>query len=84
MKKSNSDFLTECFAVLAGVIVGFLLTFLACSTYKGTKIAYEDKYGNLQVVKVRSYIEDTNNNTITFKDMDNEVYNNIDNYVIIN
>lgn len=82
-KKSNSDFLSERIIVLIGFPIGFVLTILACRAYIGTKIAYTDEYGDVQVVNAHSYIEDTNNNTITFEDSDNEVYNNIDNYVII-
>ena len=83
MKKSISDSLNDCVVVLIGFLVGFVLTILVCKAYIGTKIAYTDEYGDVQVVNVRSYIEDTNNNTITFEDIDHEVYNNIGNYVII-
>jgi hypothetical protein len=83
MKKSNFDFLSEGIIALIGFTFGIVVAIFVYDTHNGTKIAYEDKYGNVQVIKVCSYIEDTSNNTITFEDSDNKVYNNIDNYVII-
>lgn len=83
MKKSDSDFLGECILVLIGFVLGIAVTAIVYTARIGTKIAYEDEYGNVYVVKVHSYIEDNSNNTITFEDNHNEVRNNIDNYVII-
>lgn len=83
MKKSDSDFLGECILVLIGFVLGIAVTAIVYTARIGTKIVYTDEYGDVQVVNARLYIEDTNNNTITFEDIDNEVYNNIDNYVII-